>query len=84
MGFSKAVNNDVTRCYIEGIPCFNQDSIHVVWLEYSGTILHHPLILFAIVDSLHYRVRPIAVGLVVDRVARFKYEEMDFLALRIC
>ena len=43
MGFSEAVNNDVTRCYLEGIPCFNQYSVHVVRLEPRGTILHHPL-----------------------------------------
>ena len=59
MGFSEAVNNDVTRCYLEGTPFFNQDSVHVVRLEPSGTILHHPLSLQVIVESLQCRVRPV-------------------------
>ena len=66
MGFSEAVNNDVTRCYLEGVPCFNQDSVNVVRLEPCGTILHHPLSLRAIVESLQCRVRPVFIGLVVD------------------
>ena len=84
MGFSKAVNNDVTRCHLEGIPCFNQDSVHVVRLEPCGTILHNPISLRAIVESLQCRVRPVVIGLVVDRVTHFKYEGLDVFALHIC
>ena len=79
MGFSEAVNNYVTRCYLEGIPRFNHESVHVVRLEPRGTILHHPLSLRAIVESLQCRFRPVVIGLVVDRVTRFKYEGQDFL-----
>ena len=43
MSFSEAVNNDVTRWYLEGLPCFNQDIFHVARLKPRGTILHHPL-----------------------------------------
>ena len=84
MVFSEAVNNDVTRCYLEGIPCFNQDIVHVVRLEPRGTILHHTLRLRAIVESLQCQVRPVVIGLVVDRVTHFKYEGMDVFVLRMC
>ena len=84
MGFSEAANNDVTRCYLEGIPCFNQDSVDVVRLEPRGNILHHPLSLRAIVESLQCRVRPVVIGLVVDRVTHFKYEGLDVFVLNMC
>ena len=84
MGFSEAVNNDVTRCYLEGIPSFNQESVHVVRLDPRGTILHHPLSLRAIVESLQCRVRPVVIGLVVDRVTRLKNEGLDVFVLHMC
>ena len=84
MGFSEAVNNDVTICYLEGILCFNQDSVHVVRLEPRGTILHHPLSLREIVESLQCLVRPVVIRMVVDRVTRFKYEGLDVFVLHMC
>ena len=84
MGFSEAVNNDVTRCYLEGIPCFNQDRVHVVRLEPRVTILQHPLSLRNILGSLQFQFRTVVIGLVVDGVTRFKYEGLDVFHFHLC
>ena len=84
MGFSEAVNIDVTRCYLEGIPCFNQDSVHVVRLEPRGTILQHPLSLRNILERLQFLVRPVVIWLVFDGVTCFKYEVLDIFYFHLC
>ena len=56
----------------------------MVRLEPRGTIIHHTLSLREIVESLQCRVRPVVIGLVFDRVTRFKYEGLDVFALHMC
>ena len=56
----------------------------MVRLEPRGNILQHLLSLRAIVESLQCRVRPVVIGLVFDRVTRFKYEGLDVFSLHMC
>ena len=53
-------------------------------LEPCDTILHHPLSLLDIVESLQCQVRPVFIGMVVDIVTRFKYEGLYVFAFHMC
>ena len=48
------------------------------------TILQHPLSLQNVVKRLQFLFRHVFIGLVVDRVTRFKYEGLDVFALHLC
>ena len=53
-------------------------------LKPRGTILHHPLSLRNVVESLQFIVRSVVIGMGVDGVTRFKYELLDVFSLRLC
>ena len=59
--------------------CFNQDRVHVVMLKPRVNILQNPLRLQSVVESLQFCVRPVVIGMIIDKVTRFKYEGMDVL-----
>ena len=84
MSFSDAVSYYVAILYREVFPCFNCNRVHVMSLKPRITILQHPLSIGNVVYMLHFLVRPVVIGLVIDGVTRFKYEGLDVFALRLC
>ena len=55
----------------------------MVRLKPSGTILQHPLSLRNIVERLQFLVRTVFIGLVVDGVTHFNYEDLDVFDLHL-